>query len=174
MSSSRGRVPPAGLVLAVLELPVRAVVVTGANLSAMTDTDAFPQDTTGWQQAASGTLIERTGIVLTEVGADTTRGSMPVAGNTQPAGLLHGGATAALAETLGSVAAQSHAGQGRAAVGLELNITHHRGVRSGQVHGTATALHRGRTTAAYEIVVTDDDGRRVATARLTCMLLDAR
>jgi 1,4-dihydroxy-2-naphthoyl-CoA hydrolase len=169
MSSSRGRVPSA-----VLELPVRAVVVTGANLSAMTDTDAFPQDITGWQQAASGTLIERTGIVLTEVGAGTTRGCMPVAGNTQPAGLLHGGATATLAETLGSVAAQSHAGQGRAAVGLELNITHHRGVRSGQVHGAATALHLGRTTASYEIVVTDDDGRRVATARLTCMLLDAR
>jgi 1,4-dihydroxy-2-naphthoyl-CoA hydrolase len=139
----------------------------------MTDTDAFPHDTDGWQQAASGTLIERTGIVLTEVGARTTRGSMPVAGNTQPAGLLHGGATAALAETLASVAAQSHAGQGRAAVGLDLNVTHHRGVRSGHVHGVATALHLGRSTAAYEIVVTDDDDRRVATARLTCMLLGA-
>lgn len=139
----------------------------------MTDTDSFPQDAAGWQRAAAGTLIERTGIVLTEVSAGTTQGTMPVAGNTQPAGLLHGGATASLAETLGSVAAQSHAGPGRAAVGLELNVTHHRGVRSGQVHGVATALHLGRSTAAYEIVITDDDERRVATARLTCMLLDA-
>ncbi|NOV98162.1 hotdog fold thioesterase [Isoptericola halotolerans] len=140
----------------------------------MTDTDAFPQDTAGWEQAATGTLIERTGIVLTEVGARTTRGRMPVAGNTQPAGLLHGGATAVLAETLGSVAAQQHAGPGRAAVGIELNVTHHRGVRSGQVHGVATALHLGRSTATYEITVTDDADRRVATARLTCMVLAGR
>lgn len=154
--------------------PVRAEVVTGANLSSMTDTDSFPQDLAAWQQAAAGTLIERTGIVLTEVSAASTRGTMPVTGNTQPAGLLHGGATASLAETLGSVAAQSHAGPERAAVGLELNVTHHRGARSGQVHGVATALHLGRSTATYEIVVTGDDGRRVATARLTCLVLDAR
>lgn len=140
----------------------------------MTDTDSFPQDLAAWQQAAAGTLIERTGIVLTEVSAASTRGTMPVTGNTQPAGLLHGGATASLAETLGSVAAQSHAGPERAAVGLELNVTHHRGARSGQVHGVATALHLGRSTATYEIVVTGDDGRRVATARLTCLVLDAR
>lgn len=139
----------------------------------MTDTDPLAQDAAAWQQAAVGTLIDRTGIELTLVGARTTSGSMPVAGNTQPAGLLHGGATAALAETLASVAAQVHAGTGRAAVGLDLNVTHHRGVRTGHVHGVATAIHLGRSTAAYEIVVTDDDERRVATARLTCMLLDA-
>jgi 1,4-dihydroxy-2-naphthoyl-CoA hydrolase len=140
----------------------------------MTDTTPSRTRTVAdWNRAAAGTLLERTGIELTEVGAQTTRGSMPVAGNTQPAGLLHGGATAALAETLGSVAAQVHAGEGRAAVGIELNITHHRGLRDGHVHGTATAIHRGRTTAAYEIVVVDDKDRRVATARLTCMVLDA-
>ncbi|WP_277210493.1 hotdog fold thioesterase [Isoptericola croceus] len=139
----------------------------------MTDTDSFPHDVSGWRQAAAGTFIERTGIDLTEVSATMTSGTMPVAGNTQPAGLLHGGATAALAETLGSVAAQSHAGRRRAAVGLELNITHHRGVRAGWVHGVATALHLGRSTAAYEIVISDDDGRRVATARLTCLVLEA-
>lgn len=140
----------------------------------MTDTTpSRPRTVADWNQAAAGTLLERTGIELTEVGAQTTQGSMPVAGNTQPAGLLHGGATAALAETLGSVAAQVHAGEGRAAVGIELNITHHRGLRDGRVHGTATAIHRGRTTAAYEIVVVDDADRRVATARLTCMILDA-
>ncbi|WP_418276975.1 hotdog fold thioesterase [Isoptericola jiangsuensis] len=140
----------------------------------MTDTTpSRPRTVDDWRHAASGTLLERTGIELTAVTADSTSGSMPVAGNTQPAGLLHGGATAALAETLGSVAAQVHAGTGRNAVGIELNITHHRGLRDGHVHGTATAIHRGRSTAAYEIVVVDDDGRRIATARLTCMILDA-
>nr|WP_240930720.1 hotdog fold thioesterase [Isoptericola sp. BMS4] len=117
--------------------------------------------------------MERLGIELVHTGADRTTGAMPVAGNTQPAGLLHGGATAALAETLASVAAQQHAGPHRAAVGLELNATHHRGVRAGTVHGEARAIHLGRSTAAYEVVVTDDEGRRVCTARLTCMILAA-
>jgi 1,4-dihydroxy-2-naphthoyl-CoA hydrolase len=156
----------------VAPVSVRAEVVTGANLSPMTDTTpGHPRTTADWQRAAAGTLLERTGIELVEVGAERTLGTMPVAGNSQPAGLLHGGATATLAETLGSVAAQVHAGTGRAAVGIELNVTHHRGVREGTVHGTATAIHLGRSTAAYEIVVVDDDGRRVATARLTCMVL---
>ncbi|MCK9793721.1 hotdog fold thioesterase [Isoptericola sp. 4D.3] len=137
------------------------------------DAPVFPRTLEQWAAASRGTLIERLGIELTAVGADLTSGTMPVAGNVQPAGLLHGGATASLAETLASVAAQQHAGPGRAAVGLELNATHHRGVRSGTVHGEARALHLGRSTAAYEIVVTDDDGRRVCTARLTCMILDA-
>ncbi|WP_435876333.1 hotdog fold thioesterase [Oerskovia paurometabola] len=121
-----------------------------------------------------GTLIERMGITLDDVAPDRVTGSMPVTGNTQPAGLLHGGASVVLAETLGSIAAQIHAGAGRAAVGIEINATHHRGVRSGSVHGVATALHLGRTTASYEIVVVDDEGRRVCTARLTCMVLDGR
>jgi len=120
-----------------------------------------------------GTLLARLGITVVEVSPERATGSMPVAGNTQPFGLLHGGASATLAETLGSYAAGAHAGQGRAAVGLELNVTHHRGVRTGTVHGVATALHLGRTTATYEIVVTDDDDRRVCTARLTCIVLDA-
>nr|WP_225226933.1 MULTISPECIES: hotdog fold thioesterase [Oerskovia] len=114
------------------------------------------------------------GITLDDVAPDRVTGSMPVTGNTQPAGLLHGGASVVLAETLGSIAAQIHAGEGRAAVGIEINATHHRGVRSGSVHGVATALHLGRTTASYEIVVVDDEGRRVCTARLTCMVLDGR
>ena len=118
------------------------------------------------------TLLDRLGITVEEITAERTSGSMPVAGNTQPYGLLHGGASAALAETLGSYAAAAHAGPGRAAVGIELNATHHRGVREGSVHGVATALHLGRSTASYEIVVTDDEGRRVCTARLTCMVLD--
>ncbi|MCB7137381.1 hotdog fold thioesterase [Cellulosimicrobium marinum] len=111
------------------------------------------------------------GIELQEVSAERVTARMPVAGNTQPAGLLHGGASVVLAETLGSVAAQLHAGAGRAAVGTEVNATHHRAVREGWVHGEATAVHLGRTTASYEIVVSDDAGRRVCTARLSCMVL---
>ncbi|PJI85458.1 hotdog fold thioesterase [Luteimicrobium subarcticum] len=142
----------------------------------MTDTPTpqspDPADPTWWQQAARGTLIERMGIVLVEVGAQRTVATMPVAGNTQPFGLLHGGASAALGETLGSVAAQVHAGPGRTVVGIELGATHHRAAREGVVTGTATAVHLGRTTASYEIVVTDDRDRRVSTVRLTCLILD--
>lgn len=107
---------------------------------------------------------------LLEVGADRTVARMPVAGNTQPYGLLHGGASAALAETVGSVASARHAAPDRIAVGVDLSATHHRAVREGHVTAVATPLSLGRSVAAYEIVVTDDDGRRVCTARLTCAL----
>lgn len=118
-----------------------------------------------------GTLIERMGIELVEVSPRRAVGTMPVAGNTQPAGLLHGGASVVLAETLGSLAAQAHAGEGRFVVGIEVGATHHSAARSGVVTGVATALHLGRTTASYEIVLTDEDDRRICTARLTCLVL---
>ena len=118
-----------------------------------------------------GTLIERMGIELVEVGPQRAVGTMPVAGNTQPAGLLHGGASVVLAETLGSLAAQAHAGEGRFVGGIEVGATHHSAARSGVVTGVATALHLGRTTASYEIVLTDEDDRRICTARLTCLVL---
>ncbi len=121
-----------------------------------------------------GTLLDRMGITIDEVTPQRATGSMPVAGNTQPYGLLHGGASAVLAETLGSYAATAHAGAGRAAVGIELNATHHRSVREGSVHAVATAVHLGSNLACYEVVVADDEGRRVCTARLTCMLIDVR
>ncbi len=98
---------------------------------------------------------------------------MPVEGNTQPYGLLHGGATVALAETVGSLAAALHAGDGRGAVGIEVNATHHRSARSGDVTAVATPVHLGRRTASYGIAVTDESGKRVCTARLTCLLLDS-
>ena len=122
----------------------------------------------------TGTLVARMGIEVIEAAATGAVGTMPVAGNTQPYGLLHGGASAVLAETLGSYAAAVHAGPGRIAVGIELNATHHRSVRDGVVTGKARALHLGSTTATYEIVVEDAEGRRVCTARLTCMLLEDR
>ncbi len=117
-------------------------------------------------------LHEKMGIELVEAGARRTVATMPVEGNTQPFGLLHGGASCVLAETVGSIAANAHgAPMGLVAVGLEINATHHRGVRSGVVTGTAEATHLGRSTATYEIAITDEQGRRVCSARLTCMFL---
>ncbi len=136
----------------------------------MTDTDVLAR----LRAQAAGSLLERMGIELVELGAERTVGTMPVDGNTQPQGLLHGGASVVLAETLGSYAAGVHAGPGRMAVGIEVGATHHRSARSGLVTGTATALHLGRTTASYEIVVEDSESRRLATARLTCMLIEDR
>ncbi|GII90410.1 hotdog fold thioesterase [Sinosporangium siamense] len=121
----------------------------------------------------AGNLAARLGIEITELTAERVVGRMPVEGNTQPYGLLHGGASAALAETLGSVGAALHAGPGRIAVGIELNATHHRSVSTGHVTGVATRLHGGRTVATYDIEITDDRGRRVCTSRLTCVLKDA-
>ncbi|WP_122261054.1 PaaI family thioesterase [Ornithinimicrobium cerasi] len=119
-----------------------------------------------------GTLPERMGMEVLEIGPERTVGRMPVAGNTQPYGLLHGGASAALAETVASVAAAAHAGGDRIAVGVDLNATHHRAVREGWVTAVATPLSLGRSVASYEVVVQDDEGRRVCTARLTCALRD--
>ena len=144
--------------------------LTGANLSAMTDTDVLAR----LRALQAGSLLERMGIELLEASAERAVGTMPVEGNTQPYGLLHGGASVVLAETLGSYAAGLHAGPGRHAVGIEVGATHHRSARSGLVTGTATALHLGRTTASYEVVVVDSESRRLATARLTCMLIEDR
>ncbi|MFG2563148.1 PaaI family thioesterase [Streptomyces sp. NPDC048496] len=122
---------------------------------------------------SAGHLGERMGIQIVEASADRVVGTMPVEGNTQPYGLLHGGASAVLAETLGSVGTMLHGGATKIAVGVDLNCTHHRGVRSGLITGTATPVHRGRSTATYEIVITDEHDKRVCTARLTCLLRDA-
>ncbi len=118
-------------------------------------------------------LMERMGIEVVEATAERLVATMPVAGNTQPYGLLHGGASVVLAETLGSIGAALHAGEGKAVVGLDINATHHRAARSGLVTGTATPLSLGRTLACYEVVVTDEDGRRVCTSRITCLIRDA-
>ena len=138
----------------------------------MTDSPSPPSAAVDPAQVPRGDLAERMGMELVQVGADRTVATMPVAGNTQPYGLLHGGASAALAETVGSVAAAAHAGPGRIAVGVDLNATHHRAVRDGLVTAVATPLALGRSVASYEIVVTDDRDHRVCTARLTCALRD--
>jgi uncharacterized protein (TIGR00369 family) len=125
------------------------------------------------QQLGLGALGERMGLRVLEQSPDRVVGTLPVEGNTQPYGVLHGGASCVLAEQLGSIGAHLHAGPGRIAVGVELNASHHRAVSSGTITGVATALTRGGTLASYEIVITDDAGNRVCTARLTCVVRQA-
>jgi 1,4-dihydroxy-2-naphthoyl-CoA hydrolase len=96
---------------------------------------------------------------------------MPVVGNTQPYGLLHGGASVVLAETLGSLGSALHSMPDRVPVGIDINATHHRAATSGTVTGVARPLHVGRTTASFEIVISDEQDRRVCTCRITCALI---
>ncbi|MHB1473308.1 MAG: PaaI family thioesterase [Dermatophilaceae bacterium] len=117
-----------------------------------------------------GTLGEKMGIEFLEATSERVVARMPVSGNTQPYGLLHGGASVVLAETLGSIGAALHAGEGRIAVGLDINATHHRAARAGFVTGTATALSLGNTLASYDVIITDEDGNRVCTSRITCLI----
>jgi len=119
-----------------------------------------------------GELADSMGIRLTEATAERTVATMPVIGNRQPLGLLHGGASALLAETVGSVAAHLSAGPGRFAVGIELSISHHRSATDGTVTAIASAVQLGKTLATYAIEVIDDEGRRISTGRLTCLLRD--
>ena len=122
----------------------------------------------------NGRLNDKMGVELVEVSAERVVATMPVEGNTQPYGLLHGGASVVLAETLGSIGSAIHAYPTRIAVGVDINATHHRAATSGTVTGVATAIHLGRSSTSYDIVITDDQGRRVCTSRITCALLDAR
>lgn len=117
-----------------------------------------------------GALAERMGIRIVEARPGLVRATMPVEGNTQPYGLLHGGASAVIAETVGSVAAALHAGLESAPVGIELVCSHHKAARDGIVTATAVPLHEGRSLATYDIRVLNDDGDLVCSARLTCML----
>jgi uncharacterized protein (TIGR00369 family) len=122
--------------------------------------------------ATEGTLLELMGIVVTEASPERVVATMPVKGNVQPYGLLHGGASCVLAESLGSIGSALHAATyGKVAVGVDINATHHRAVREGVVTGVATPIYLGRTTTSYEIVVTDEREKRVCTARITCQLI---
>lgn len=113
-------------------------------------------------------LERQLGIELTSAEPGCVEGSMPVDGNRQPFGVLHGGASCVLAETLASVGACLHFAPG-AAAGTEISATHLRPATGGRVTGVATALRLGRTHATYEIKVTDDQGRLVCVARMTCV-----
>jgi 1,4-dihydroxy-2-naphthoyl-CoA hydrolase len=124
-----------------------------------------------WYPAMASALDTKMGLEVTELTSERVVGRMPVQDNTQPLGLWHGGASCVLAETLASIGAYAHAQPERVAVGVDINMTHHRGVRTGWVTGTATALRLGRTVASYEVVLTDDEGRRIGTGRVTCQLV---
>jgi 1,4-dihydroxy-2-naphthoyl-CoA hydrolase len=122
--------------------------------------------------AGMGALNDKMGIEVTELSVERIVATMPVEGNTQPYGLLHGGASVVLAETLGSMGSGLHATTlGKVPVGVDINATHHRAATSGLVTGVATAIHLGRTSTAYEIVITDERGKRVCTSRITCALI---
>lgn len=119
-------------------------------------------------------LPERMGIELLTVTHDEVVGRMAVTGNRQPFGLLHGGANAVLAETLGSVLSALSVMPERFAVGLELACTHHGSATEGFVTGTARLVHMGRSTSTSEIVILDERGRRTCTAKLTCLHRETR
>lgn len=121
--------------------------------------------------SGGGALTKRMGIEFLELSAQLSVATMPVEGNTQVVGLLHGGAHVVLGESLGSISSAIHAGPGRYAVGIEINATHSRSVTSGLVTGTCTALVLGRTLCTHEIVIRDEEGRRLSTVRMTNMLL---
>lgn len=116
---------------------------------------------------SAGPLWEKMDIQIHELSPEYSVATMPVEGNTQSVGILHGGAYVVIAEGLGSIAANIYAGEGRVAVGIEVNATHTGSVREGFVTATCRAIHLGRTLTTHEIVCTDESGRRLSTVRLT-------
>ena len=123
------------------------------------------------KERGNGDLGIKMGIEIIEASAQRLVATMPVEGNTQPAGLLHGGASVVLAESLGSIGAQIHAGANRKVVGVDINATHHRSARSDLVTAVTTPISLGKTLCSYEIVITNEAGERICTARITCLIL---
>jgi 1,4-dihydroxy-2-naphthoyl-CoA hydrolase len=160
--------------------PVVGVAGASATMAAMSDQPTPAPATLSVDEIVArmpegmGALNEKMGIELTEVSAERIVATMPVEGNTQPYGLLHGGASVVLAESLGSVGSAIAAGPDRIAVGVDISATHHRSARSGTVTGVATPAHLGRSMATWEVVISDEQGRRLCTSRITCALVPAR
>ncbi|MDP9343160.1 MAG: PaaI family thioesterase [Actinomycetota bacterium] len=117
-------------------------------------------------------LMDRLGIEWLELDPDRIVARIPVAGNTQPYGVVHGGATAALCETVGSFGTALVAGFDRISVGIALTVNHLRSVREGHITATGVPLHVGRSTAVWDMRVEDDEGRLVAVSRLTLAIRD--
>ncbi|QNE34121.1 hotdog fold thioesterase [Leifsonia shinshuensis] len=122
------------------------------------------------KQRGLGALADKMGIEIVEFTIERAVARMPVLGNTQPADLLHGGAYVVLGESLGSMSANLYAGEGRLAVGIEINASHTRAATEGYVTGVCTPIHLGRTLTTHEIAVTDDRGRRCSTIRITNLI----
>jgi len=127
-----------------------------------------------YKERGSGALDQKMGIKILEAEPGRIVGTMPVEGNTQPMGLLHGGANVVLAESLGSIGTSLHAGPNRKIVGVDINATHHKSATTGLVTGTATAISLGKTLCSWEIVITNEAGERTCTARITCLILAER
>lgn len=119
------------------------------------------------RQRGLGALADRMGIKLLELSAERAVATMPVEGNTQPIGLLHGGAHVVLAESLGSFAANVHAHPWGYAVGIEINASHHASAKSGLVTGTCTAIKLGKNLTTHEVKMTDESGQLLSTVRIT-------
>ena len=126
------------------------------------------------RERGQGALDRKMGIELLEASPQRLVATMPVEGNTQPLGLLHGGANVVLAESLGSIGTQLHAGPDRMIVGVDINATHHKSATTGIVTAVATAVSLGKTMCCYEIVITNEKGDRTCTARITCLILAKR
>ena len=121
-----------------------------------------------------GELARKMGIELVTLGAELSIARMPVEGNRQVVGLLHGGAHVVLAESLGSMSSAIHAGPDKIAVGIEINATHSRSVTEGIVEATCEALVLGRTLATHQITIRDDAGNRLSTVRMTNFIKDRK
>lgn len=126
------------------------------------------------RERGRGALDKKMGIEIIEASPERLVGTMPVDGNTQPMGLLHGGANVVLAESLGSVGTQLHAGPHRRIVGVDINATHHKSATSGVVTAVATAITLGKTLCSYNVEITNENGERTCTARITCLILADR
>jgi uncharacterized protein (TIGR00369 family) len=127
-----------------------------------------------YKERGTGALDQKMGIKILEAEPGRLVGTMPVEGNTQPMGLLHGGANVVLAESLGSIGTSLHAGPNRKIVGVDINATHHKSATTGFVTGVATAISLGKTLCSWEIVITNEAGERTCTARITCLILAER
>ena len=126
------------------------------------------------RQRGIGALDKKMGIEIIEASPERLVGTMPVEGNTQPIGLLHGGANVVLAESLGSIGTQLHAGADRKIVGVDINATHHKSATTGVVTAVATAISLGKTLCSYQVEITNDKGERTCSARITCLILAVR
>ena len=126
------------------------------------------------RERGRGALDKKMGIEIIEASPERLVGTMPVEGNTQPRGLLHGGANVVLAESLGSIGTQLHAGPTRRIVGVDINATHHKSATSGVVTAVATAITLGKTLCSYNVEITNENGERTCTARITCLILAER
>ena len=125
-------------------------------------------------ERGSGALDKKMGIEIIEASPERLVATMPVECNTQPIGLLHGGANVVLAESLGSIGTQLHAGADRKIVGVDINATHHKSATSGIVTAVATAISLGKTLCSYNVEIKNEKGERTCTARITCLILDQR